>query len=63
MSLDIKSKIRDYRRILQIARKPGREEFVNSTKVTSLGLVIIGLIGFLVFLLFIGSCSMLGVLC
>ncbi len=63
MGLDMRSKLRNYRRILQIARKPGREEFTTSTKITSLGLVIIGLIGFLVFLLFVGSCNMLGILC
>ena len=61
--VDIRSKIRDYKRILQIARKPGKDEFLVSTKVTSLGLLIIGAIGFAIFLLFIGSCAMIGILC
>ena len=60
---DLKSKAREYWRILQIARKPSKDDFVVSTKVTSIGLLIIGLIGFVIFLLFVGACSMLGVLC
>jgi len=61
--MDIKSKIRDYKRVLRIARKPGREEFTTSAKITSIGLLIIGFIGFIIFIGFVMSCSMLGILC
>lgn len=61
--VNLKEKLREYRRILQIARKPGKEEFTTSSKVTSIGIIIIGLIGFVIFLAFISSCSMLGILC
>jgi protein transport protein SEC61 subunit gamma-like protein len=61
--MDIRSRLRDYRRILQIARKPSKDEFVTSTKVTSIGLIIIGMIGFVIFLVFVWACSNLGVLC
>lgn len=61
--VEIKERLREYKRILLISRKPGKDEFITSSKVTSLGIIIIGLIGFAIFLLFIGSCSMLGILC
>ena len=61
--MDIRSRLRDYKRILQIARKPDKDEFLNSSKVTSIGLIIIGLIGFVIFLGFIWACSNLGILC
>ncbi|MBL7160922.1 MAG: protein translocase SEC61 complex subunit gamma [Candidatus Aenigmarchaeota archaeon] len=60
---DIKTKLREYRRILQIARKPGKDEFVTSAKVTSIGLLVIGIIGFVIFLIFVLGCSTLGILC
>ena len=51
--LELKAKIRDYVRVLRIARKPGKEEFMTSAKVTAIGLAIIGMLGFLIFLGFI----------
>lgn len=59
--MDLKGKIKEYLRILQVARKPSREEFTTSAKVTSLGLFVVGIIGFIVFLLFIGLCGILGI--
>ena len=53
--MDIKSIIRKYGRVLQIARKPGKDEFVSSSKICALGIVLIGVIGFGIFLLFILS--------
>ena len=50
--MDIKDQLRKYRRVLAIARKPGKEEFTTSTKISGLGLVLIGFIGFLIFMLF-----------
>ena len=51
--MDIRAKLRDYLRVLKIARKPSRSEFTSSAKVTSLGLLVIGAIGFAIFLVFI----------
>jgi len=51
--MNIKENIRKYRRVLQIARKPGKEEFLTSTKICALGIVLIGFIGFVMFLIFI----------
>jgi protein transport protein SEC61 subunit gamma-like protein len=53
--MDIKSVVRKYARVLQIARKPGKDEFVNSSKICALGLAIIGFVGFAIFLAFILS--------
>jgi protein transport protein SEC61 subunit gamma-like protein len=51
--MDLKSTIRKYARVLQIARKPGKDEFVSSSKICALGIAIIGLVGFVIFLAFI----------
>ena len=40
------------RRVLLIARKPSWEEFKNMAMVTGLGIVVIGIIGYFVHLLF-----------
>ncbi|WEL22959.1 protein translocase SEC61 complex subunit gamma [Candidatus Nanohalovita haloferacivicina] len=44
-------KLREYRRVLKISEKPDREEFEMSAKVTGAGMIIIGLIGFIFYLL------------
>ncbi|ADZ10462.1 Preprotein translocase subunit secE [Methanobacterium lacus] len=35
-------------RVLHVSRKPGREEFLNVAKITGLGVIIIGAIGFII---------------
>lgn len=50
--MDLKENIRKYRRVLQIARKPGKEEFLSSTKICALGIALIGFVGFMIFLMF-----------
>jgi protein translocase SEC61 complex gamma subunit len=52
MKIDIKAKISEWRRILQVARKPDRDEFVLSSKICVLGIAVIGVIGFIMFLAF-----------
>ena len=51
--MDIKSTIRRYSRVLQIARKPGKDEFTSSSKICALGMAVIGVVGFVIFLAFI----------
>lgn len=46
-----KSKLNEYKRVLQISSKPDREEFSMSAKVTAAGMIIIGVIGFIFYLL------------
>jgi len=35
-------------RVLHVSRKPGREEFQNVAKITGIGVIIIGAIGFII---------------
>jgi protein transport protein SEC61 subunit gamma-like protein len=35
-------------RVLHVSRKPGREEFLNVAKITGIGVIIIGAIGFII---------------
>ncbi len=52
MKIDIKAKLSEWRRILQVARKPDLDEFVMSSKICVLGIAVIGVIGFAMFLAF-----------
>jgi protein transport protein SEC61 subunit gamma-like protein len=49
----IKDKLKDFlnqsKRVIKVARKPGREEYFNFAKVTGLGIILIGVIGFIIF--------------
>lgn len=47
----IESKINEYRRVLRISNKPDREEFSMSAKITGAGILLIGAIGFVFYLL------------
>jgi protein transport protein SEC61 subunit gamma and related proteins len=38
-------------RVLRITKKPNKEEFSTSLKITGIGIAIIGAIGFIIFLL------------
>ncbi len=40
--------IRQCRRVLQISKKPDRDEYQNVAKITGIGIIIIGVIGFIV---------------
>ena len=61
MKLDLNTliieRLHAYKRVLQVARKPNKDEFVKIAKVTALGLGFIGLVGTVIYiasLLFIG---------
>lgn len=43
--------IKQSKRVLKVARKPDREEFFDFSKVTALGIAIIGVIGFIIVLI------------
>ena len=36
------------KRVLRVSRKPGKDEYLTIAKVTGLGIVLIGLVGFLI---------------
>jgi protein transport protein SEC61 subunit gamma-like protein len=46
--MKIKEKLQSYARILRIAKKPTGMEFRAILKVTGIGIILIGLIGFLI---------------
>ena len=43
--------IKDSKRVLKVSRKPDKQEYLELAKVTSIGVVIIGVIGFVIVLL------------
>jgi protein translocase SEC61 complex gamma subunit len=47
----IKEEISNWKRVIGIARKPDKEEFTATGKVCAIGLVLLGSIGFVVFLI------------
>lgn len=51
--LRLKEKIEEYRRVIRVAVKPKKEEFMTSAKITAIGVSILGLIGFIIGLIFI----------
>jgi protein transport protein SEC61 subunit gamma-like protein len=55
--MNLKDTIRNWKRVLQISRKPNKEEFMSTSKICALGLVLIGFIGFVIFIVSIVACS------
>ncbi|MBS3133166.1 protein translocase SEC61 complex subunit gamma [Candidatus Woesearchaeota archaeon] len=47
LTLKLKTFLLESKRVLAVTRKPSRLEFVTIVKVTGIGIIIIGLIGFL----------------
>lgn len=44
--------IQDSKRVLIVSKKPSREEFMAALKITGLGILIIGIVGLITFLVF-----------
>lgn len=45
------SKLNEYKRVLKIAQKPDMDEFSMSAKITGAGIILIGAIGFVFYLM------------
>ena len=45
----VKETLAQYRRVLDVARKPDKDEFIRTAKVAAVGIGVIGLIGFVIF--------------
>lgn len=43
--------IKQCRRVLHVSKKPEREEYKNVAKITGIGVIIIGIIGFIISLI------------
>ena len=50
-SQKVKRFMKEVQRVLRITKKPNKTEFASIVKITGLGLIIIGSIGFLIFVL------------
>ncbi len=48
--MDVKSLIERVRRVLLVSTKPSKEEFLQTVKITGLGIIVIGVVGFVIFL-------------
>lgn len=49
--MKLKSKLKQYKRVLKITKKPSMDEFKATAKITAIGALIIGAIGFVIHLL------------
>ncbi len=47
----IKSKLKEYHRVLKITNKPDMDEFKMSAQVTGIGILLIGAIGFIIYMI------------
>lgn len=52
LSFDLKSKLQDYLRVLKAAKKPNKKEFNKVLRITGMGTILIGIIGFVFYLIF-----------
>jgi len=51
LKLNIGEKLRSYMRVLKIAKKPDRSEFSESLKICLTGLAVVGIVGFIIYLI------------
>ncbi|WP_425342651.1 protein translocase SEC61 complex subunit gamma [Methanolobus bombayensis] len=52
-SASINQSLKTYLRVLKLTKKPSREEFLTIAKVAGLGILAIGFVGFLIYLLLV----------
>ena len=50
-SMDFQAKIREYINVLKMARKPDREEFLTTAKISMAVMFVVGFIGFVIYIL------------
>lgn len=55
VKLNIKEKFQNYKRVLQISKKPSIEELKDIIRICAIGIALIGIIGFIIYLLAILS--------
>jgi len=48
----LKNKFINYKRVIEVAKKPDKSEFISSVKITGTGITLLGIIGFIIFLLY-----------
>ena len=40
--------LKQYKRVLYVSKRPERDEYINVAKITGIGIIIIGVIGFII---------------
>ncbi len=48
---ELRAKFQEYVNVLKMARKPDREEFLTTTKISVAVMFVVGLIGFIIYIL------------
>jgi protein translocase SEC61 complex gamma subunit len=51
MKLNIREKLTNYSRVLKVAKKPDREDFAAALKVCLMGLFVVGMLGYVVYII------------
>jgi len=46
----LRKMLKEWKRVYKITKKPGKEEFFSIVKVTGLGIIVVGIIGFAIFM-------------
>ncbi|MDR2831279.1 MAG: protein translocase SEC61 complex subunit gamma [Methanobrevibacter sp.] len=53
--MNVKAELKDFlgqcKRVLKVSRKPEKKEYLNFSKVTGAGIVLIGVIGFIIYII------------
>jgi len=47
-----KETLEGYRRVIAVSRKPDREEFLSTARIVGLGIAIVGVIGFVIYMIY-----------
>lgn len=45
----VSNKIESFRRVLKVARKPSREEFIKTLEISIIFILMIGIVGFIIY--------------
>ena len=49
--MKIRERLQNYKHVLKIATKPSKDEFFSAARICAIGMAVIGLIGFLIYLI------------
>lgn len=49
--MDVIEKIKNYIRVLKLVKRPTREDYLDAVRICSIGALIIGIIGFIIYLI------------
>lgn len=47
-----KETLEGYRRVIAVSRKPDKEEFLSTARITGLGIAIVGVTGFVIYMIY-----------